>query len=70
MKFKDKTQNTNEIINKRKLEYCKDFINLNLIDQNYSNITSLKNIINIVKIETNAYDLHSETNHKTIPKSP
>jgi hypothetical protein len=34
MKFKDKIQDDNEIINK-KLKYCKDFIILSLVDQNY-----------------------------------
>jgi len=56
---------------KRKLRYYKEVINPNLEDQKYlSVLTSAKKIINIAKIRTNSHELHSETWHWTIPKTP
>jgi len=71
MMFKNKTQNDNEIINKRKLKHYKYFINLDLDNQHYfSNTMVLKTKMNIDKIRTNAHDLHSEASHWTNPKTP
>ena len=56
---------------KRKLRYYKEVINPTLEDQNYlSVLTSSKNKINIAKIRTNSYELHSETGRWTVPKIP
>jgi hypothetical protein len=46
-------------------------VNPNLEDQKYlSVLTSIKKRINIVKIRTNSHELHSETGHWEIPKTP
>jgi hypothetical protein len=51
--------------------YYKDVINPNLEDQNYlSVLPSVKKKISIAKIRTNSHELHSETGHWSIPKTP
>jgi hypothetical protein len=46
-------------------------INPNLEDQKYLFVlTSVKKKINIAKIRTNSHELHSETGHWSIPKTP
>ena len=58
-----------ELVDKRKLTYCKEEVYPNLEDQNYlSVLTSAKKKINIAKIRTNSHELHSEIGHWTIPK--
>jgi hypothetical protein len=60
-----------ELEEKRKLRYYKDVINPNLEDQNYlSVLPSVKKKISIAKIRTNSHELHSETEHWSIPKMP
>jgi hypothetical protein len=60
-----------ELEEKRKLRYYKDVINPNLEDQNYLSIfPSVKKKISIAKIRTNSHELHSETRHCSIPKTP
>ena len=56
---------------KRKLRYYKEVINPTLEHQKYLSIlTSSKKKINIAKIRTNSHELHSETWHGTVPKTP
>ena len=56
---------------KRKLRYYKEVINPNLEDQKYlSVVTSSRKKISIAKIESNSYELNSETMHWSIPKTP
>jgi hypothetical protein len=70
-KFKEKMWCDKELEGKRKLRYYKDVINPNLEDQNYlSVLPSVKKKINIAKIRTNSHELHSETGHWSIPKTP
>jgi hypothetical protein len=60
-----------ELEEKRKLRYYKDVINPNLEDQNYLFVLpSVKKKISIAKIRTNSHELHSETGHWSIPKTP
>ena len=59
-----------ELEDKRKLRYYKEVVNLNLEDQKHLSIlTSIKKRINIAKIRTNYFQLHSETEHWAIPKT-
>jgi hypothetical protein len=70
-KFKEKMWCDKELEEKRKLRYYKDVINPNLEDQNYLFVlTSVKKKISISKIRTNSQELHSETGHWSIPKTP
>jgi hypothetical protein len=70
-KFKEKMRCDKELEEKRKLRYYKDVINPNLEDQNYlSVLPSVKKKINIAKVRTNSHELHSETGHWSIPKTP
>jgi hypothetical protein len=70
-KFKEKMWCDKELEEKRKLRYYKDVINPNLEDQNYlSVLPSVKKKISIAKIRTNSHELHSETGHWSIPKTP
>jgi len=70
-KFKEKMSCEKDLEVKRKLRYYKEVINPNLEDQKYLLVlTSTKKIINIAKIRTNYHELHSETGHWTIPKTP
>ena len=56
---------------KRKLRYYKEIINPNLENQNcLSVVTSSWRKINIAEIRTNSRELHSETGHWSIPKTP
>ena len=56
---------------KRKLRYYKEVIKPTLEDQKYlSVLTSSKKKINRAKIRTNSYELHSETGHWAVPKTP
>ena len=56
---------------KRKLRYYKAVINPTIEDQKHLSIlTRSKNKINIAKIRTNSHELHSETGHWKIPKTP
>jgi hypothetical protein len=60
-----------ELEGKIKLRYYKEVINPNLEDKKYlSVLTSVKKKINIAKIRTNSHELHSETGHWSIPKTP
>ena len=55
----------------RKLRYYKEVINPNLEDHKYLLVvTSSLKKINITKIRTNSHELHSETGHWYIPKTP
>ena len=70
-KFKEKLWCEKDLEAKRKLRYYKDPINHTLEDQKYlSVLTSSKKKINIAKIRTNSHELHSETGHWTVPKTP
>jgi hypothetical protein len=70
-KFKENLWCDKELEHKRKLRYYKEVVNPNLEDQKYlSVLTSVKKRINIAKIRTNSHELHSETGHWTIPKTP
>ena len=61
----------NDLEAKQKLRYYKEVINPTLEDQKYlSVLTSLKKKINIAKIKTNSHELHSETGHWEVPKTP
>ena len=56
---------------KRKLKYYKEVIDPTLEDQKYLYVlTSSKKKINIAKIRTDYHELHSETSHWTVPKTP
>jgi hypothetical protein len=60
-KFKEKLCHHKELEDKRKLRYYKEVINPNLEDQKYlSVLISTNKKINIAKIRTNSYELHSE----------
>jgi hypothetical protein len=51
--------------------YYRKFMNLDFVYQIYiSNVLSLNNKMNIAKITTNVYDIYSETNFSTNPKTP
>ena len=70
-KFKDKLWCEENLAVKRKLRYYKEVINPNLEDQKYlSVLTKSRKKIYIDKIRTNSHDLHSETRHWSIPKTP
>jgi hypothetical protein len=70
-KFNENMWCDNELVDKRKLRYCKEVVNPNLEDQNYlSVLKSSKKKINIAKIRTNSHELHSEIGHWTTPKTP
>jgi hypothetical protein len=70
-KFKENLWCDKELEDKRKLRYYKEVVNPNLEDQKYLFVlTSVKKRINIAKIRTNSHELHSETGHWTIPKTP
>jgi hypothetical protein len=70
-KFKENMWCDKELEDKRKLRYYKEVVNPNLEDQKYlSVLRSAKKKINIAKIRTNSHELHSETGHWTIPKTP
>jgi hypothetical protein len=61
-KFKKNLWCNKELRDKIKLRYYKEVINPNLEDQKYLSIlTRAKKKINIAKIRTNSYALHSET---------
>ena len=59
------------LVVKRKLRYYKEVINPNLEDQKYLSveINSPKKV-NITKLITDSHELHSETGHWFIPKTP
>jgi hypothetical protein len=57
-----------ELEEKRKPRYYKYLINPNLEEQKY--LPSVKKTISIAKIRTNSHELHSETGHWSIPKTP
>ena len=60
-----------DLATKRKLSYYKKDINSTLEDQKYLSIlSSSKKKINIAKIRTNSHELHSETGHQAVPKTP
>jgi hypothetical protein len=60
-----------ELEEKIKSRHYKDVINPNLEDQNYLSVfPSVKKKISIAKIRTNSHELHSETGHWSIPKTP
>ena len=60
-----------DLVAKRKLRYYKEVINPTVEDQKYlSALTSSKKKINIAKIRTNSYELHSETSRWIVPKTP
>ena len=70
-KFKEKMWCEKDLEDKRKLRYYKEVINPTLEDQKYlSVLTSLKKKINIAKIRTNSHELHSETGHWEVLKTP
>jgi hypothetical protein len=70
-KFKENLWCDKELEDKIKLRYYKEVVNPNLEDQKYlSVLTSVKKRINIAKIRTNSHELHSETGHWAIPKTP
>ena len=56
---------------KRKLRYYKEVINPTLEDQKYIYVlTSSNKKTNKSKISTNSHQLHSETGHWIVPKTP
>ena len=56
---------------KRKLRYYTEVIDPTLEDQKYLLVLpSSKKKINIAKIRTNSHELHSETGHWAVPKTP
>ena len=60
-----------ELEEKIKLRYHKDVIKPNLYDQNYLFFfPSVKKKISFAKIRTNSHELHRETGHWSIPKTP
>jgi len=70
-KLKENIWCDKELEDKRKLRYYKEVVNPNLEDQKYLFVlTNIKKRINIAKIRTNSHELHSETWHWTIPKTP
>jgi hypothetical protein len=69
-KFKEKLWCDKEIEDKRKLRYYKEVVNPNIEDQKFLFVlTSVKKKINIVKIQINSNELHSETRCWIIPKT-
>ena len=59
------------LVVKRKLRYYKEVINLNMEYQKYlSVVTTSQNKINIANIRTDSHELHSETWHWSISKTP
>jgi len=70
-KFKEKMWCEKYLAAKRKLRYYKKVINATLEDQKYLSVLTIsKKKINIAKIRTNSHELHSETGHWTVPKTP
>ena len=70
-KFKEKLWSQEDLAVKRKLRYYKEVINPNLEDQKYLSVIIIsQKKINIAKIKTNSHELHSETGHWTIAKTP
>ena len=70
-KFKEKFRCEENLAVKRKVRYYKEFINPNLEDQKYLwVVTRSQKKINIVKIRTNSYELHTETGCWSIPQTP
>ena len=70
-KFKEKLWCEENLAVKRKLRYYKEAINPNLEDHKYLLVvTSSQKKINISKIKMNYHELHSETWHWYIPKTP
>jgi len=70
-RFKEKMWCDKELEEKRKLRCYKDAINPNLEDQNnLSILTSVKKKTSIAKILKKSHELHSETRHWSIPKTP
>ena len=60
-----------ELERKRELRYYKEVINSNFENENYlSVLTSVKKKINTAKIRTNSHELHSESRHWLVPKTP
>jgi hypothetical protein len=60
-----------ELEEKIKLRYYKDVTNPYLEDQNYLSVfPSVNKKIIIAKIRTNSHELHSETGHWSVPKTP
>ena len=60
-----------DLEDKRKLRYYKEVINPTLEDQKYlSVLTSSKKKINIARIRTKSHEIHSETGHWAVPKTP
>ena len=56
---------------KRKLRYCKEVIDPTLQDQKYLYVlTSSKKKNNIAKIRMNSHEIHNETRHCVVPKTP
>ena len=69
--FKEKMWREKDLEAKRKLRYYKEAINPTLEDQKYfSVLSSSKKQNNIAKIRTNSHELHSETDHWIVPKTP
>ena len=69
--FKEKMWCEKDLEAKRKLRYYKEVINPTLEGQKYlSVLTSSKKKINISKIRTNSHELHSETGHWALSKTP
>ena len=60
-----------ELEAERKLRYYKEVINHTLEDKKQLYVlTSSKKNINIAKIRKKSHELHSETGHWTVPKTP
>ena len=69
-KFKEKMWCEKDLEAKKKLIYY-EVINPTLEDQKYLFVlTSSKKKTNRTKIRTNSHELHSETGHRTLPKTP
>ena len=70
-KFKEKFWCEENLAVNRKLRYCTEVNNSNLEDQKYlSVVTSSQKTIYIATIRMNSHELHSETGHWPIPKTP
>jgi hypothetical protein len=70
-KFKVNLWCDKELEDKRKLIYYKDVVNPNLENQKYLSIlTCVKKRINIANLRINYHELHSESGHWKIPKTP
>ena len=70
-KFKEKMWCEKDLETKRKLPYYKEVINPTLEAQKYLYVlTSSKKKTNIGKIRTNSHELHNETDHWAVPKTP